>query len=240
MVPGPPSRLLGSLAPESIVHEVRRTLVPWLDARVSPGATERDRTGTPFARELLREAGELGLLGFTVPREVGGAGRSWREWGWFLHEIAYRCADTSLPMLLAYCGTLIKLLHESGRPELVDRYVRPMTRGERLPGFAWSEGRDALSFRTTLRRSGRGFVLDGEKLPVADGMLADVFLVFARSEETGDVVAVLVERGDRGVETSPYLATGLRAAGMARLRMHAVQLPAERVLVADDGLSFGQ
>jgi alkylation response protein AidB-like acyl-CoA dehydrogenase len=233
-------RLLGSLAPESIVHEVHRTLAPWLEQRVSPGAAERDRTGTPFSRELLREAGELGLLGFTVPREVGGAGRSWREWGWFLHEIAYLCSDTSLPMLLAYCGTLIKLLHESGRPELVDRYVRPMTRGERLPGFCWSEGRDALSFRTTLRRSAHGFVLAGEKLPIADGMLADVFLVFARSEETGDVVAVLVERGDPGVETTPYLATGLRAAGMARLRMHAVELPADRVLVANDGLSFGQ
>jgi alkylation response protein AidB-like acyl-CoA dehydrogenase len=235
-----PPRLLGSLAPESIVDEVRRTLAPWLEERVSPGAAERDRTGTPFSRELLREAGELGLFGFTVPREVGGAGRSWREWGWFLHEIAYLCTDTSLPMLLAYCGTLIKLLHESGRPELVDRYVRPMTRGERLPAFCWSEGRDALSFRTTVRPAGRRFVLDGEKLPIADGTLADVFLVFARSEETGDVMTVLVERDDPGVETSPYLATGLRAAGMARLRMHEVELPAERVLVAHDGLSFGQ
>ncbi len=234
------SALLGSLAPEAIVHEVRETLGDWLERRVDPGASKRDRTGTPFSTSLLREAAALGLFGFTVPREVGGAGRPWREWGLFLHEIAYRCTDTSLPMLLAYCGTLIKLLHESGRPDLVDRYVRPMTRAERLPAFAWSEGRDALSFRTTLRRSSRGYTLSGEKLPIANGMIADVFLVFARSDWSGDVVAVLVEREDAGVELSPYLATGLRAAGMARLRMHEVELPEDRMLVASDGLSFGQ
>lgn len=237
------SQILGSLAPEAIVHEVRHTLGPWLAERVSPGAAERDRFGTPFSADVILEAAGLGLLGFTVPREAGGAGRSWREWGWFLHEIAYLCSDTSLPMLLAYCGTLVKLLHQcakSGRPELVDRYVRPMTRGERLPGFGWSEGRDALSFRTVLRRSGRGFVLHGEKLPIANGMIASVFLIFARSEETGDVVAVLVEREDAGVEITPYLATGLRASGMARVRMLDVELPEDRMLVANDGLSFGQ
>jgi alkylation response protein AidB-like acyl-CoA dehydrogenase len=232
--------VVGSLAPDAIVHEVRETLGPWLTERVNPGATERDRTGTPFSRQLLREAGELGLFGFTVPREVGGAGRSWREWCWFLHEIAYRCTDTSLPMLLAYCGTLVKLIHESGRPDLIERYVQPMTRGHRFAGFCWSEGRDALSFRTTLRKSGRGLTLTGEKYPIADGMIADVFMVFARSEETGDVVAVLVEREDGGVETTPYLATGLRAAGMARVRFDQVELPEDRVLVANDGISFGQ
>ena len=87
--------LLGSLAPPAIVHEVHETLGPWLRKRVNPGAVERDRTGTAFSRQLLREAGELGLFGFTVPREVGGAGRSWREWGWYLHEIAYLCTDAA-------------------------------------------------------------------------------------------------------------------------------------------------
>lgn len=232
--------LLGSLAPDAIISEVRETLGQWLTERVNPGTAERDRTGTAFDRELLREAGELGLFGFTVPREAGGAGRSWREWCWFLHEIAFLCTDTSLPMLLAYCGTLTKLLHDSGRSELIERYVRPMTRGDRLPGFCWSEGRDALSFRTTVRRREGGYVLTGEKLPIADGMIADVFLVFARSEETGDVVAVLVEREDAGVEVMPYLATGLRAAGMARVRFEQVLLPEDRMLVANDGLSFGQ
>jgi alkylation response protein AidB-like acyl-CoA dehydrogenase len=232
--------MLASLAPDEIVNEVRTALGSFIEQRVNPGAADRDRTGTPFSRDLLREAGGLGLFGFTVPREVGGAGRSWREWGLYLHEIGYLCTDTSLPMLLAYCGTLIKELHASGRADLVERYVRPMTRGECLAGFGWSEGRDALSFRTTLRRAGRGWVLTGEKLPVADGMLADVLVIFARSEETDDVVAVLVERDDVGVEITPYLATGLRAAGMARVRLHEVELPEERMLVATDGLSFGQ
>src|SRR5262245_12468984 len=103
-------------------------------------------------------------------------------------------------MLLAYCGKITKMLHEWSRPGIIERYVRPMARGDLLGGCCWSQGRDALSFRTTVRRYGNGYLLDGEKLPIADGMIADVFMVFARSEETGDVVVVLVERQDKGVE----------------------------------------
>jgi alkylation response protein AidB-like acyl-CoA dehydrogenase len=233
-------QLSRSLAPDELVREVRDRFGSFLRERVDPGAGERDRSGAPFSGEILAEAGALGLLGFTVPPEVGGSGRSWREWGLVLHEIGYLSADTSFPMLLAYCGTLTKLLHETGRPDITDRYVLPMARGALLGGFAWSEGHDPFSFRTVLRKTGQGYVLTGEKLPVADGQIAGVFMVFARSAETSDVVAVLVERDDPGVEITPYLAMGLRAAGMARVAFREVALPEERVIVPADALSYGQ
>jgi alkylation response protein AidB-like acyl-CoA dehydrogenase len=232
--------ILNPLAPDEITAEVRRRFGPFLAERVDPGASARDRAGTPITPEILREAGDLGLFAFTVPTDVGGAGRTWREWGLVLHEIGYLCADTSFPMLLAYCGTVTKLLYETGRPDLIDRHVRPMAQGRRFGGFAWSEGQDPFSFRTVLRKTAGGLVLTGEKLPVADGQLADVFMIFARSEETSDVVTLLVERDDPGVTITPYLATGLRASGMARITFNDVPIPEDRVIVAADGLSYGQ
>jgi alkylation response protein AidB-like acyl-CoA dehydrogenase len=65
-------------------------------------------------------------------------------------------------------------------------------------------------------------------------------MTFARSTESGDVAVVLVERGDAGVEITPYPAVGLRSAGIARVRFHSVRVPAERLLLATDGISYGQ
>ena len=232
--------MLPSLAPQEIVEEVRRRFGAFIHERIDPGARARDRAGIPIGRDLLGEAGDLGLFGFTVPVEVGGADRTWREWGLVLHEIGYLSADTAFPMLLAYCGTITKLLYETGRRDLIDRYVRPMAQGRRFGGFAWSEGHDPFSFRTVLAKAGQGYRLTGEKVPVADGQIADVFMLFARSEETGDVVALLVERDDPGVEVTPYQATGLRASGMAKITFQQVEIHDDRVIVPADGLSYGQ
>lgn len=235
-----PGGLVASLAPSAIGDEVRARFGAFIRQQIDPGAEERDRTGTPISRELLRQAGSLGLLGFTVPTTAGGAGRSWREWGWFLHEIGYLAEDTSFPMLLAYLGTLSKMLFDTGRDDIIQRYVRPMVAGHRFGGFAWSEGHDPFTFQTFVDETPSGYVVDGVKGPIADGLIADVFMVFARDRRTDDLVTVLVERDDPGVSLTPYLATGLRASGMARLHLDRVPLPRGRLLVAADGLSYGQ
>ncbi len=232
--------MLPSLAPASLAAEFRERFGAFLDERVSPGASRRDRECRPISRELLREAAGLGLLGFTMPAALGGGGRSWREWGLLLHEIAYRCDDTSFPMLLAYCATVTKMLHDTGRADLIARYVVPMMRGECLGGFGWSEGHDPFSFETTARKDGDDYVVSGEKGPIANGLIGDVFMIFARDTATSDVQCVLVERGDSGVEITPYPAMGLRAAGMARVRFHDVRVPGWRVLRDCDALSYGQ
>lgn len=237
----PAERLIVSLAPRAIVDEVAERFGAFIRNEIDPGAVARDRTAQPISPELLRRAGALGLLGFAIPTAAGGEGRSWREWAWVLHEIGYRAADTAFPMLLAYLGTLTKMLYDTGRPEIIERYVRPMVRGERLGGFAWSEGRDPFAFRTHAERTmSGGYVIDGVKGPVANALIADLFMVFARDTLTSDVVVLLVERDDPGVTITAHPATGLRASGMGRLALARVAVPAERVLVAADGLSYGQ
>jgi acyl-CoA dehydrogenase len=78
------------------------------------------------------------------------------------------------------------------------------------------------------------------KGPIANALIADVFMVFARDTLSSDVVVVLVESNDPGVTITPHPATGLRASGMGRLALARVAIPAERVLVTADGLSYGQ
>ncbi|MGE0545940.1 MAG: acyl-CoA dehydrogenase family protein [Kofleriaceae bacterium] len=234
------NQILHPLAPAELVEEAAHHYAPWIETCVNPGAKQRDRAGAPIERELMRQAGMLGLLGYTLPVEVGGLGRTWRDWGFTLHEIGYYTDDTALPMLLAYCSTVTKLLYDTGRTDLIRKYVRPMVRGELLGGFAWSEGHDPFSFKTTLTRTDTGYVLTGAKTPIANGLIADVIMVFATDAETGDVVTVLVERSDAGVEIEGYNAMGLRSAGLAAWRFHNVALPADRVIVGDDGLSWGQ
>jgi alkylation response protein AidB-like acyl-CoA dehydrogenase len=233
-------RLLVSLARPDMVREVAQRYGEFLKKRVDPGAHERDRQAAPFSRDLLEEAGELGLMGYMMPTEIGGQGQNWHNWGLVLHELCYLCADTSLPMLLAYCGTVTKLLYETGRPDLIERYVKPMVRGQCIGGFAWSEGRDVFAFRTVLRKRGNSYVLTGAKGPIANGLIADVVMTFAKSEETGDIVGVLVERDDRGLEVTPAPAMGLRASGMAKWSFNEVPLPAERIFVSSDGVSYAQ
>jgi alkylation response protein AidB-like acyl-CoA dehydrogenase len=115
-----------------------------------------------------------------------------------------------------------------------------MARGERFGTFGWSESTDAFSFRTTVRRTATGIVIDGVKAPVSGAVFSDVFVVYARDAANDDVIAVLVERGDPGVEIVEMEPLGLRALGQGELRMTGVELAAERILVASDALSHAQ
>lgn len=233
-------RLLVSLARPDMVQEVRERYGRFVRDRVDPGAYARDRSAKPFSRDVLEGAADLGLMGFMMPEAVGGEQRDWHHWALVLHELAYMSADTAFPMLLAYCGTVTRLLYETHRPDLIDRYVLPMVKGRCIGGFAWSEGGDPFSLRTTLAKEGDAYVLCGSKSPLTNGLLADVALTFARNVETGNVVGVLVERADQGVHVAPAPGRGLRAGGMAEWRFDQVTLPEERIFVHSDGDAFAQ
>ena len=78
---------------EDVALEVRERFGDFLTTRVEPGAMERDRTMSTFPPEILREAAEIGLIGYTAPREVGGGGNSWCRWGHVLEEVGYLGGD---------------------------------------------------------------------------------------------------------------------------------------------------
>lgn len=212
----------------------------FIHERVNPGADARDREGQALPRELLQEAGSLGLLSTSLSPELGGQGWSQRRWGNATRAIAFMSDELALPFALGYQQSLARLLYNCERRDLVDRYVLPMAQGHRVGAFCWTEGASPFSFQTTIRRTNDGLIVAGRKSPISLATIGDFFVIFARDEVTSNLVSVVVERDDKGVEILPVGSLGMRALGFGEVLLHEVELPADRVLVSKDALAQAQ
>ncbi|HEX2645824.1 MAG TPA: acyl-CoA dehydrogenase family protein [Candidatus Dormibacteraeota bacterium] len=213
--------------------EVERRFGRFIEESVNPGADERDRTCSALPRELLGDAGRLGLLGFSLPREIGGEGRERFEWGIVVEEVARRSRDTALASVIDLNAGVAELFFTTGRADLAER----MASGRMVCPPAAYESRDPFDYMTLASEVGDGWQLDGCKPFVGGAVFADAFLVYAREKESGDIVALLVERGDAGVAVDPLPTMGLRSMGFGSLRLDGLRLGADRLVVAADALS---
>jgi alkylation response protein AidB-like acyl-CoA dehydrogenase len=225
--------------PGTIVDEVKRRFGAFVLSRVNPDAHRRDELGEPISRELLRDAAALGAFGYVMPRDVGGEGRDTFSWGVVLETLGQLSADGSFPLLVSLLPSIGMALYELEREDLRERYVRPLVRGERFGAWSYTEGADPFSFRSRARPRDDGYVLNGQKWLITGGAIADFFIVYLGSD-SGDLKVFLVERDDPGVEIIPEPALGVRASGLASLRMTDVVVGKERVLLAGDGISHAQ
>ena len=220
-----------------LAAEAERRFGAFVHEWVNPGADGRDRSGEPLPRALLREAGRLGLTGFSLPREVGGEGRDRFEWGIVLEEVARISRDAALTSVIDVSAGVAEALIATGRPELIERYAVPLAAGALVCPPAAYESRDPFDYVTTAREVGGGWRLDGSKPFVGGAVFADAFLVYAKEPESGDILSFLVERGDEGVCVDRLATTGLRSMGFGTLSLDGVRLPEERLVVGADALS---
>ena len=219
--------------------EIRTRFGAFIEECVNSGLQEREKLALPLSRDLMKAAADIGLATLLYPQAVNGSGLSLEAWGVTLQEIGYLSQDAAFPALLGYRGAVGKALFMTGREDLIERYVRPMVRGDLLGSFAYTEGNDPFSFQTTATETAEGYVVNGRKVPIAGGMTSDVFLTFVARED-GDLMVVLLERDDPGVSLVPFEAVGLRSLGLATLTLDKVKIGRERVIVPKDGLSFAQ
>jgi len=204
---------------------------------VNPGADARDRTGEALPRALLAEAGRIGLLGFSLPPEIGGEGRDKFEWGIVVEEVSRLSLDPGFSSVSDLNVGVAELLVGTGRADLVERYAVPMAAGLCVCPPAAYESRDPFDYATSAGETGGGWLLSGSKPFVGGALFADAFLVFARDMESEDILAFLVERGDEGVSVDPLATMGLRSMGFGSLALDSVRLPAERLVIDADALS---
>jgi alkylation response protein AidB-like acyl-CoA dehydrogenase len=229
-------------SPAAIAAEFDERFGSFVADRVNPGAEARDASAQPVPRELLVEAARLGLVRYGLPGEIGGEGRDIFAWGALLEQLGVRCEDAGFCGLMSLYRSVAEVLHDLGRPDLDERYVRPMVEGRCLGAWSFSEGRDPFSFASSsveCGEAGGGYRLDASKILVTGGLMADVFVVYV-GDGRGDVRAFLVERSDPGVSVEPELVMGFRSSGLARLHLRGVRVPADRLLVPRDGLSHAQ
>ena len=187
-----------------------------------------------FPWPLVEEMAELGFLGVFVPEALGGAGLDFFAYLALLEEMGGWASLRS--GLSGQQSLVLTPLLAYGTEAQKARYVPRLARGEVLGAFALTEpeaGSDAASLKTRARREGDFYVLEGQKTFISHANVAEVFLVFAKTDpEKGakGITCFLVERGD-GVKTSPLKGKlGLRAADTGMVFLDGVRVPKDRVL----------
>src|SRR5437016_4027513 len=151
--------------------------------------------------------GKLGILGLCIPEQYGGAGMDYISLGLACEELEY--VDTSLRVILSVHVALNSLtLLAWGTDDQKQRYLTRQAQGNLIASYALTEpgaGSDARGIQTVAERRGNTWILNGEKMWISLGDIADVFLVFAwtdqekkRARDTGGLSAFIVERKFHG------------------------------------------
>ncbi|MFO7565232.1 MAG: acyl-CoA dehydrogenase family protein [Enhygromyxa sp.] len=210
--------------------------------RVAPGAVERDQT-REYPLELVQELAQMGLLTMKVSAEDGGAGADNTAYVLAMQAIAQACA--SVAVILASSNLVANILDAHATPEQRERYLQPYARGELGPAaFGLTEpgaGSDAAALRTTARREGDDWIIDGAKHWITSGAHAGLFLVFARTEAgrgTRGISCFVVERGNPGLEIGKDEGKmGLRASGTVALHFDGCRVP-DRARIGEPGHGY--
>jgi butyryl-CoA dehydrogenase len=212
------------------------------EKEVRPIAAEIDREAR-FPRETVARMGQLGLLGVLVPEAWGGSAGDMVGYAVALEEIARACASHAVVMSVnnsLYCTPVLKYGTEAQK----ERFLAPFASGRQIGCFSLTEpeaGSDASNQRTTARRDGDAYVLDGRKVFVTNGREAGAALVFAQTDVSRGhrgISAFLVERGAPGftvVKTEDKL--GIRASDTAEFLFEGCRVPAAQRL-GEEGQGF--
>lgn len=202
--------------------------------RVAPIAEQGEREHR-FPREVYPVLREAGYLAVNFPEEVGGGGADLLMASLYYEELTRAAAGVSAGVFAHQHLAAGPLLH-FGTPEQQREFLLPAVRAERIGAFALTEpdaGSDIRGIKTTARREGGDFVLNGSKLFITNGAIADFMLVAARTEAARGAQALsmfIVDTADPGVGARELLKVGNHSSSTAFVSLEDVRVPARRVL----------
>ncbi|HEX5281793.1 MAG TPA: isovaleryl-CoA dehydrogenase [Micropepsaceae bacterium] len=214
---------------------LRETVRDFAAARVAPRAETIDRENK-FPRDLWPELGKLGLFGVTVPEQDGGAGMGYVEQVVAVEEISRASASVGLSYGV-HANLCVNQLNRFGTPEQKSRYLPRLLSGEWVGALAMSEpsaGSDVLAMRTRAERRNGAFVLNGNKMWITNGPVADLLIVYVKTGDPAErrgVTAFLIERTFAGFSTAQKLdKLGMRGSDTSELVFQNCEVPEENVL----------
>jgi alkylation response protein AidB-like acyl-CoA dehydrogenase len=204
---------------------------------IEPHVSKWEEKGD-IPRGIFNKMAELGMLGATIPQEYGGAGMNNLSHCVMTEEIGRACSSlkTAIAVHLSLCATTVVMF---GSGEQKRKYLVPLAKGEKLGAWALTEpnaGSDAASLQMTARAEGGTYVLNGTKMFISNGNVADIVTIFARlpgTEGHDGICAFIVEKGTPGfysgsIETNTKL--GLRASPTAELVLEDCAIPKENLI----------
>ncbi|AOH57225.1 acyl-CoA dehydrogenase [Peribacillus muralis] len=165
-------------------HEMIRKMVrDFAQNEVAPTAAERDEEER-FDREIFDKMAELGLTGIPWPEEYGGIGSDYLAYCIAIEELSRVCASTGVT-LSAHTSLAGWPIYKFGSEEQKQKYLRPMAQGEKIGAYGLTEpssGSDAGGMRTTAKLVGDEYIINGSKIFITNGGIADTYVVFALTD----------------------------------------------------------
>jgi alkylation response protein AidB-like acyl-CoA dehydrogenase len=227
-----------NLRPTSEHDLLRRTVREFAEAEIRPHVREWDEAQA-FPRALWAKLAALGLTGIQMPDEHGGAGMSAVSYCICIEELAR--VDPSIALsVAAHNGLAVSHLAMFGTPEQKAKYLVPLAKGETIGAWGLTEasaGSDAAAMRTTARRDGSGWILNGTKQFITHGSIADTLVVTAVTDRAAGrrgISAFVLPRGTPGFRAGKKEdKLGMRASDTSEVILQDCRVPGEALLGAE-------
>ncbi len=224
-------------------QKMLKTMVrDFAEKELEPIAAQIDEEAS-FPAESVKKAAEIGLFGAGFPEEYGGSGGGAIEQVIIVEEIARVCASTSVILIVSNELTSHPI-YVFGSEEQKQRFLIPLTRGEKLGAFGLTEasaGSDVASMQTTATQRDGGYILNGNKLFITNGAEADILVVFATVDKSlgyRGVTGFIVEKDTPGFSVGKHeRKLGIRASSTSELIFEDCFVP-EANRLGDEGRGF--
>lgn len=224
-------------------HEMIRKMVrDFAENEVAPTAAERDEEER-FDMDLFNKMAELGLTGIPWPEEYGGIGSDYLAYCITVEELSRVCASTGVT-LSAHTSLAGWPVFKYGTEEQKQQYLRPMAEGTKIGAYGLTEpgsGSDAGGMRTTAKLDGDDYVLNGSKIFITNGGIADIYIVFAVTDPDSKhkgTSAFIVEKDFPGFSVGKKeKKLGIRSSPTTEIMFDNCRVPKENML-GEEGQGF--
>ncbi|KKB41035.1 acyl-CoA dehydrogenase [Bacillus thermotolerans] len=217
-------------------HEMIRKMVrDFAKNEVEPTAAERDEESR-FDRGIFDKMADLGLTGIPWPEDYGGIGSDYLAYCIAVEELSRVCASTGVT-LSAHTSLAGWPVYTFGTEEQKQKYLKPMAQGKKIGAYGLTEpgsGSDAGSMKTTARLEGDEYILNGSKIFITNGGVADIYIVFALTDPSSKqhgTTAFIIEKDFPGFSVGKKEdKLGIRSSTTTEIVFEDCRVPKENVL----------
>ncbi len=225
------------MASKEDLKMLREMVRDFTNTEIRPIANSIDKN-EEIPKELITKLGEVGLLGTAFPEEYGGGG--FGEVGFCIaqEEITKACASTAT-FIGAHQSIGTNAIYLGGSEQLKQKYMHKLTSGEKIAAFALTEpdaGSDAFNLSTTAELKGDKWILNGQKLWITNGAIADIFSIFARTKK--GITGFVVEKEFPGlIIGANEKKLGIKGSFTNSITLENVEVPKDNI-IGTDGRGF--
>ena len=217
------------------IDMLRDTVNAFSRDEIAPRAEQIDKDNE-FPADLWRKFGDMGLLGITVPEELGGVGMGYLAHVVAMQEISRASASVGLSYG-AHSNLCVNQINRNGNQTQKEKYLPKLISGEHVGALAMSEpnaGSDVVSMKLSARLDGDKYILNGTKMWITNGPDAETYVVYAKTDiDKGPhgITAFIIERGYKGFTQAQKLdKLGMRGSNTCELVFQDCEVPVENIL----------